>query len=171
MFTFFIFKIKLPPDTILLFLSCIAVLYDFYVTLRQRKVMMAAKRSNAVVASLFPKKVRERMLKEAEEQILAQEKSGQKGILRLGAVPKAQLKNFLEDNITKADGVAFDTKPIADLFPSATIMYGDISGFTAWSSVREPTQVFTLLETLYHAFDEIARRRKVFKVETVRLLI
>ena len=37
----------------------------------------------------------------------------------------------------------------------------------AWSSVREPSQVFVLLETLYHAFDEIARRRRVFKVETV----
>lgn len=43
----------------------------------------------------------------------------------------------------------------------------DIVGFTAWSSVREPTQVFSLLETVYHAFDEIARTRRVFKVETV----
>lgn len=42
------------------------------------------------------------------------------------------------------------------------------SGFTAWSSVREPSQVFQLLETLYNAFDEIAGRRRVFKVETVR---
>lgn len=46
-------------------------------------------------------------------------------------------------------------------------MFGDIAGFTAWSSVREPAQVFTLLETLYAAFDDIARRRRVFKVETV----
>jgi hypothetical protein len=38
-----------------------------------------------------------------------------------------------------------------------------IIGFTAWSSVREPSQVFSLLETLYHAFDEIAKRRRVFK--------
>lgn len=40
-------------------------------------------------------------------------------------------------------------------------------GFTAWSSVREPTQVFVLLETLYAAFDLIARRRRIFKVETI----
>ena len=39
--------------------------------------------------------------------------------------------------------------------------------FTAWSSAREPSQVFTLLETVYSAFDEIAKRRRVFKVETV----
>ena len=43
----------------------------------------------------------------------------------------------------------------------------DIVGFTAWSSTRDPTQVFTLLETLYNAFDVIARRRGIFKVETV----
>jgi hypothetical protein len=27
---------------------------------------------------------------------------------------------------------------------------------TAWSSVRQPAEVFTLLETLYRAFDAIA---------------
>jgi class 3 adenylate cyclase len=46
-------------------------------------------------------------------------------------------------------------------------MFADLVGFTAWSSVREPTQVFTLLETIYRAYDDIARRRRVFKVETV----
>ena len=35
------------------------------------------------------------------------------------------------------------------------------------SSVREPTQVFQLLETLYSAFDQIARTRRIFKVETI----
>jgi class 3 adenylate cyclase len=46
-------------------------------------------------------------------------------------------------------------------------MFADIVGFTAWSSVREPSQVFTLLETVYRSFDIIARNRRVFKVETV----
>ncbi len=46
-------------------------------------------------------------------------------------------------------------------------MFADVEGFTAWSSVREPSQVFTLLETLYAAFDRVALRRRVFKVETV----
>jgi Adenylate and Guanylate cyclase catalytic domain len=91
------------------------------------------------------------------------------------------LKTFLTEGGPKSedlgteDGVnaqgfnlnPYDTKPIADLFPHTTIMFADIVGFTAWSSVREPTQVFILLETLYHAFDQIANRRRVFKVETV----
>ena len=46
-------------------------------------------------------------------------------------------------------------------------MFADVEGFTAWSSVREPSQVFTLLETLYASFDRVALRRRVFKVETV----
>lgn len=40
-------------------------------------------------------------------------------------------------------------------------------GFTAWSSQRSPADVFTLLETCYGAFDVVADRRGVFKVETI----
>ena len=58
-------------------------------------------------------------------------------------------------------------KPIADLFPETTVMFGDIAGFTAWSSMREPSHVFHLLETIYGAFDAIAMRRNVFKIETI----
>lgn len=46
-------------------------------------------------------------------------------------------------------------------------MFSDIAGFTAWSSTREPTQVFILLETLYSAFDALAGKRGIFKVETI----
>jgi hypothetical protein len=58
---------------------------------------------------------------------------------------------------------------IASFFPETTVMFADISGFTAWASTREPVQVFPfqLLETIYGAFDEIARRKGIFKVETV----
>ena len=59
------------------------------------------------------------------------------------------------------------SKPMADLYLNTTIIFADVVGFTAWSSVREPSQVFSLLETIYGAFDDIAKQRKVFKVETV----
>jgi class 3 adenylate cyclase len=52
-------------------------------------------------------------------------------------------------------------------FPNVTVLFADISGFTAWASVREPSQVFTLLEQIYGSFDAIANSRKVFKVETI----
>jgi class 3 adenylate cyclase len=35
------------------------------------------------------------------------------------------------------------------------------------SNIFGPTTVFTLLETIYDEFDEIARRRRVFKVEMI----
>jgi class 3 adenylate cyclase len=60
-----------------------------------------------------------------------------------------------------------DMAPIADLVPHATVLFADISGFTAWSSTREPAQVFILLQNVYQAFDAIAKRRRVFKVETI----
>jgi len=46
-------------------------------------------------------------------------------------------------------------------------MFADIVGFTAWSSVCDPTAVFTLLESVYRSFDDIAKQRRVFKVEDV----
>lgn len=48
-----------------------------------------------------------------------------------------------------------------------TLLLVDVMGFTAWSSVREPSQVFELLENVYGKFDELAKKRRVFKVETV----
>lgn len=42
-----------------------------------------------------------------------------------------------------------------------------MAGFTSWSSQRSPEDVFTLLESLYGAFDSIAKKRRVFKVETI----
>ena len=48
--------------------------------------------------------------------------------------------------------------------PPSFNRFADIAGFTHWSSSRDAEQVFTLLETLYGAFDAMALRRVVFKV-------
>lgn len=44
----------------------------------------------------------------------------------------------------------------------------DLCGFTPWASAREPSQVFSLLETVYNGFDLIAKRRRVYKAETAK---
>mmetsp|Transcript_42207 Transcript_42207/g.101959 ORF Transcript_42207/g.101959 Transcript_42207/m.101959 type:complete len:608 (+) Transcript_42207:114-1937(+) len=75
------------------------------------------------------------------------------------------VKQFLAENGIFSD--AQSSQPIADLFPNTTVIFADIAGFTAWSSQRDPPQVFTLLESLYRSFDEIAAKLKVFKVETI----
>jgi class 3 adenylate cyclase len=58
-------------------------------------------------------------------------------------------------------------KPMAKLFRNCTLFFGDIQGFARWASLRDPDQVFMLLENVFSAFDKIAERRDVFKVETV----
>jgi class 3 adenylate cyclase len=64
----------------------------------------------------------------------------------------------------------FFPKVILLLFWIVTHVYipnPDIAGFTEWCSTRQPVEVFFLLETLYGAFDTIAGRRNVFKIETI----
>jgi hypothetical protein len=154
---------------VLVFVSTALVfaIYDYMVYRRQTKLLNTAKRTNAIVSSLFPKDIQKRIMEEAEAQAEAEMKGNRFGF---SLAPKNQLKTFLDENDNNADVLGdtiFKTKPIADLFPLVTIMFADIVGFTAWSSTREPAQVFTLLETIYHEFDVIAKRRRVFKVETV----
>jgi hypothetical protein len=144
--------------------------YDAAVHRRNEKVVRTAARTSAIVASIFPKEVQKRMLEEAEEK----ERNDDLYKRRNKQSMSAELKDFLslnKDNLGEGKALTsvsvHRTKPIADFFPSVTLMFADLVGFTAWSSTREPTQVFVLLETIYHEFDVIASRRGVYKVETV----
>eukprot|EP00934_Nitzschia_sp_Nitz4_P005403 Nitzschia sp. Nitz4//scaffold296_size27349//382//4345//NITZ4_008196-RA/size27349-snap-gene-0.39-mRNA-1//1//CDS//3329546261//5393//frame0 len=132
------------------------VVYDRLVYQRNIRLVQNAARSNAVVSSLFPAKIREKLLEQQEIKQQQQQQQTQLGT-------KSKMKNFLTGGLDNQAGC----KPLADLFLETTILFADITGFTAWSSVREPSQVFTLLETVYSAFDGLAKSRKVFKVETV----
>jgi class 3 adenylate cyclase len=140
------------------------IFYDYLVQRRQKVVMATAKRTDAIVSSLFPKSVRDRIIEDAQAQAIKNTTANQ--LSKFVALPKKQLKSFLDEENDQVSQL-FSTKPIAELFAETTIMFADIVGFTAWSSSREPSQVFTLLEIVYHSFDTIARRRRVFKVETI----
>ncbi|CAB9505205.1 Receptor-type guanylate cyclase gcy [Seminavis robusta] len=151
--------------------AAVFMLYDMLVQKRQDKVMASAKKTNAIVTSLFPENVRDRLLQDINNE------SGPETPVRATNSKKrgswADPSNAFtvggaakEDNDISSERI-FGSKPIADLFPATTIMFADMVGFTAWSSVREPAQVFSLLETVYHSFDVVAKRRRVFKVETV----
>jgi class 3 adenylate cyclase len=80
-----------------------------------------------------------------------------------GQTPQLSNETKVDESILRFG----NTKPMADFYPNTTILMCDIAGFTAWSSARAPADVFRLLETIYGAFDDIARAEKVFKVETV----
>ncbi|KAL3941484.1 MAG: hypothetical protein SGBAC_004172 [Bacillariaceae sp.] len=114
-----------------------------------RKVMDRIMMQDQIVANVFPTTIRNRLYDGVGKS-------------------KHDDGNFVDqldiddepDNVTRVP-------PMADLFPNTTIVFADIVGFTAWSSAREPQQVFTLLETIYAVFDRVAYRHGVFKVETV----
>ena len=160
------------------FLSIVAAFlaYDTFQRKRNTKVIANAAKSNALVMSLFPQTLRNRLLGSGDKE--ANSKSTSAVTKRNGgtflAGNKGQLKNFL-DGVDEdgqfggsgASALGMTSKSIADIFLEATILFADIVGFTAWSSMREPEQVFTLLETLFSALDKCAKRRGVYKVETV----
>lgn len=184
-----VFKTNLPmvygvvTAIIFLFIIILFVIYDRLVERRQRHVAGEAVRFGQVVNALFPSVVRHRVLSRESTKgrrwdrrgilprlnSVANRKTNDDAI-RVAEPAKTRLRTFLnrDDNLNRTDMEQYQLDdPIADLFPETTIMFADISGFTAWSSEREPCQVFYLLETLYRAFDHLASKLGVFKVETI----
>jgi Adenylate and Guanylate cyclase catalytic domain len=136
---------------VILSLGLIFVMYDCKVERRQKKVLSSAMRSSEIVSSLFPTSVQDQLYP-------IQNDDADKRSTMLWPI---QSKNDTPDT------TAIVGKPIADLYPETTVMFADIKGFTQWSADRQPTQVFHLLETLYGAFDALAKSYGVFKVETI----
>jgi hypothetical protein len=80
--------------------------------------------------------------------------------LRLKFLLKEQDQKNVADAASseKSEDINPIGKPIADLFPHCTVLFADIAGFTAWSSEREPEQVFALLQEIFSGFDRLAKR-------------
>ncbi|KAL3937630.1 MAG: hypothetical protein SGBAC_007304 [Bacillariaceae sp.] len=131
------------------FTSIVFLVYDFLVRQRQLIVMDRIMRQDKIVSDVFPSAIRDRLY---NQNIDDAQDSNQDNLL---------------DPLDFGTSNMIGSAPLADLFPNTTVIFADIVGFTAWSSQREPSQVFVLLETIYNAFDKIAYRQSVFKVETV----
>eukprot|EP00980_Cylindrotheca_fusiformis_P003027 scaffold703_cov131-Cylindrotheca_fusiformis.AAC.4 len=143
---------------IFIFTSLVFLLYDYFVRKRQTKVMERIMRQDKIVANIFPTAIRDRLYQNQEEH------NKQK---RSKSLHQDDFNGSFADLDYERGPNIFGSAPVADLFPSITVIFADIVGFTAWSSAREPSQVFVLLETIYGAFDKIAYCHNVFKVETV----
>jgi hypothetical protein len=111
-----------------------------------------ATRANKLVASLFPQQVHDRILQQIEEGENSTSEDNEVEDPEEETFTKGEWAKYMKgESIKKSSKTR--SAPIADLFPGATISFADIVGFTAWSSTREPSQVFSLLENIYRRFD------------------
>eukprot|EP00980_Cylindrotheca_fusiformis_P007408 scaffold1528_cov122-Cylindrotheca_fusiformis.AAC.1 len=108
-------------------------------------------KQDMIVANVFPSAIRDRLYQ------------AQGNALQQSQIVENSTNSVGSDNETGTMGAA----PLADIFPNTSLVFADIAGFTAWSSAREPQQVFILLENIYGALDTIANKYAIFKVETV----
>jgi class 3 adenylate cyclase len=171
---------------IFLFTSMVFIIYDSKVEQRQNIVTNRAAKTSAVLSSLFPTAVRDKLLSQEDFDprsnnndnfdVVPRTMSQQENVQHkdvLGSTDGMNMNQDLnDDKIDVGNNYCALVKqkfasPIADLYPDTTVFFADIRGFTAWSSSRSPVDVFILLEALYSEFDKIAQRRKVFKVETI----
>ena len=87
------------------------IVYDRLVERRQRLVLASAEQTNAIVSSLFPKQVRDRLMQQVQAKADSKEKRGS-----FSQAPNRRLKGYLDGN--EADDM--NAAPIADLFPHCT---------------------------------------------------
>lgn len=157
--------------------------YDCFVRRRQKRLLKVAKKSTALIASLFPKMVRNQIIEDTEKRTTsatcAPPSEVATKVTRRGSMfssmtsldygaPKPARRgsmfssmaslNYDRGNASFAHPPSEESRPIATLFEHTTVMFLDLKGFTAWSSEREPNDVFLLLETIYQSFDEAAQR-------------
>lgn len=90
------------------------LLYDIAVTRRNENLVSKAAQSNAIVSSLFPESIKNRLISQQENE--QQNRSNLRS-------KKGNLKAFLntgEQLLTQ--------KPLADLFLETTVLFADIAG-------------------------------------------
>lgn len=109
--------IKMTISVVLIF-SCTLLIFLLFGAFTSRRLELMGRRTahmRKLYNKLFPKEVQERMFKADGDP----NEEARDPLLRLKA-----LVNKEKEKVT----------PICDLWPNATVLFADISGFTAWSS-------------------------------------
>ncbi|CAB9505993.1 Receptor-type guanylate cyclase gcy [Seminavis robusta] len=133
----------------------------------KREMHLKSQRSKAIIASLFPDQIREKLFDLEGEVCMDKMRLLNRDAAKSIRLDHNPLRSSLliwggeEDDPESQQNVA------AELYLECTVCISEICGFTAWSSSRQPKEVFTLLETIFRAFDKIAKNRGAFKAETV----
>lgn len=101
---------------------------------RQRKVMQTATRSSAIISSLFPSRVRNRLYQESTLSLsttrIVTATNGGAAVAPGEESQTSRMKNFMAKTQRSVEPI--NTGPIADLFESTTVLFSDIKGFTKW---------------------------------------
>lgn len=93
-------------------------------------------------------------LEEAHQQLQSEQDRSEKLLLNILPAPVAvRLKN--------------EEKIIADGFSDATVMFADIVNFTHVAANMTPRQVFSMLNDIFSAFDDLAERFGLEKIKTI----
>jgi hypothetical protein len=132
----FIFAIG--AGTCFFFAIVLFLFYDCYVRRQQNRVVGQAERSNAIVASLFPKQVARRLFQDPGRRSGVMDTSNH----------SANLMNFVTRSERKAANTTVDDRPIAELFPEATVMFGEYvhSLFYLWLSFFDLCKCTNLID-------------------------
>lgn len=128
--------------SVFLFTSLLFVTYDRLVQRRHTMVNKRADQSAAVVDSLFPLAVRDRV-----SSIYAPQDGEPE--LKLAS---SRLFDINEDVAYHGETFCeFDSPddPIADTYDESTVFVSEIMGFSWWSASQPPNKVFTMLEMVY----------------------
>ena len=116
------------------FTSLVFVLYDCLVQKRQETVMDSAVKTNDIVTSLFPEQFRQQLLDNADAaKEKKSSKSSKDAAFHAPSVRNSLNKFVAGEEFDDEEAKLYLSKPVADLFPAATVMVADICGFTAWS--------------------------------------
>eukprot|EP00339_Tiarina_fusa_P025870 CAMPEP_0117038588 /NCGR_PEP_ID=MMETSP0472-20121206/27141_1 /TAXON_ID=693140 ORGANISM="Tiarina fusus, Strain LIS" /NCGR_SAMPLE_ID=MMETSP0472 /ASSEMBLY_ACC=CAM_ASM_000603 /LENGTH=1208 /DNA_ID=CAMNT_0004748853 /DNA_START=141 /DNA_END=3768 /DNA_ORIENTATION=+ len=139
------------------------LLYGTCVERRQKDNLESTLRVNAIVGSLFPKQVLNRLL--AEQGRINKAGGADDSHRDMQAVPTGLVSAAIQVHGREESSIMGTPNiPIADLFPSHVQRFGR---FYRLEFGEGADAGVSLLETVYYNFDMIAHKRRVFKVETI----
>jgi class 3 adenylate cyclase len=104
--------------------------------------------------SILEKRKIQKKLEETHAQLLVQQNRAESLLLNILPAPIA-------------DRLQNTNQTIADGFADVTVMFADIVSFTQLAASLSPNQVFTTLNQIFSAFDELAEKYGLEKIKTI----
>jgi Adenylate and Guanylate cyclase catalytic domain len=114
----------------------IFIIFDLSVQRKQKSVADAAKRADSIVRSLYPGTMTDRLYEKNRQQRYGVKNSNDSGVFV--ATHKSRLLNLLRSPTDPQNGVHIDNEPLADLYPSASVVFaGKFSSHSSYPIIVE----------------------------------